>query len=207
MRLTIEIPDELLRAAIARVPGGDPALLADPVAGPQIAGAIINIAVDRLALKADVAAPPAAAPTSLDPDALHAAIEAELIEIAGSEPERELPPDPRGEPIAFRTMARDEFLAINDARLSPASLRIERGLRLIHGAMAADPEARLVAADRLLGMNERYIEVVIGAAERRFTVEARIDGEIVAFTFHPAGAIIAGSIAADPTPVRETGRR
>jgi hypothetical protein len=73
--------------------------------------------------------------------------------------------------------------------------------------MTADPDARIAAADRLLGMNERYIEVVVGAAERRFTVEARVDGELVAFTFHPGGAIIAGSIAADPTPVRDSGRR
>ena len=40
MRLTLEIPDELLRAAIARVPGGDPAVVSDPTMGTQIAGAI-----------------------------------------------------------------------------------------------------------------------------------------------------------------------
>jgi hypothetical protein len=201
MRLTLEIPDELLRAAIARVPGGDPAVVADPTMGPQIAGAIVNIALDRIAAGASTANTP------LDAAALKAAVEAELIEIAGSEPERELPPDPRGEPVAFRTMARDEFLPVGDERVAPASFLIERGLRLINGAMTADPDARIAAADRLLGMNERYIEVVVGAAERRFTVEARVDGELVAFTFHPGGAIIAGSIAADPTPVRDSGRR
>jgi hypothetical protein len=196
MRVTLTIPDELLAAAIERLPDASPALLVDPATAPRIVSALVMGALSAFAAESE--APERVALTREE-------LEAVLLGIAGSEPERETPPDARGVPIAVRTRGARAPLPIAEV---PEAFTLERGIATIHDALSVAPELRVAAFTRLMGTNDRHVELVLATAVRPFSVDARLgpDDEIHTVRFHPAGSIVIGTMDGEPAAARRARR-